>query len=528
MWKQVEKFYVLKNNVRWLLGWLIFSLLLSSCTAASTVWGVRATPTAMTPFVPPTPVPTATPFQPMLETPQPTPTPNAGPPTPVPTPQPVDNPPILYYSQAGDWLPAVAARFGVDAAEIQSADTLNADDFLPPDTLLVIPNVLGETGPADLTIPDSDVVYSPSAADFDAAAYARAADGHLAQYRQYLGSTAWIEGPEEVARVALENSINPRILLALLEYESGWVRGAPSNLAQEDYPLGYVDYYYKGLFRQMMWAVEQLSIGYYGWRAGLLTEVTLQDGTTVHLAPGLNAGTVAVQYYFAQTRDYEGWLQALDPNVGFPALFADMFGDPWLRAQTVEPLFPPTLKQPPMALPFAVGETWVLTGGPHAPWEHAGALAALDFAPPTAQKGCAVSDRWVLAIAPGRVVRLDKGLVVVDMDDDGYEQTGWDVLYLHIATEGRQVALNDWVNTGDALGHPSCEGGVATGTHVHLARKYNGEWMLADGPVPFNLSGWVAHNGAEPYQGSMTKGDRTVTASLYGSYESRITHNADE
>jgi len=72
------------------------------------------------------------------------------------------------------------------------------------------------------------------------------------------------------------------------------------------------------------------------------------------------------------------------------------------------------------------------------------------------------------------------------------------------------------------LWHPSCEGGKATGTHIHIARKYNGEWIPADGPVPFNLNGWVAHAGVKPYQGTLTRGDDVVTASVYGSFESRI------
>ena len=38
------------------------------------------------------------------------------------------------------------------------------------------------------------------------------------------------------------------------------------------------------------------------------------------------------------------------------------------------------------------------------------------------------------------------------------------------------------------------EGGHVTGTHVHIARKYNGEWIPADG-LAFNLEGWVAHDG---------------------------------
>jgi hypothetical protein len=62
------------------------------------------------------------------------------------------------------------------------------------------------------------------------------------------------------------------------------------------------------------------------------------------------------------------------------------------------------------------------------------------------------------------------------------------------------------------IGYPSCTGGEATGTHVHIARKYNGEWVLADGPLGFNLEGWVIHNGSAAYQGTMARSGFIVKA----------------
>ncbi|MCA1954005.1 MAG: hypothetical protein LDL12_02540, partial [Anaerolinea sp.] len=69
---------------------------------------------------------------------------------------------------------------------------------------------------------------------------------------------------------------------------------------------------------------------------------------------------------------------------------------------------------------------------------------------------------------------------------------------------------------------PSCEGGQATGTHVHIARKYNGEWVLADGPLAFNLDGWVAHNGEAAYLGTLTRYGAVVTASVGAGSQSVI------
>ena len=82
--------------------------------------------------------------------------------------------------------------------------------------------------------------------------------------------------------------------------------------------MGQVDLDRKGLLRQMKWSVNQLSIGYYGWREGRFSEIEFQDGVTARLAPGLNAGTAALQYYFAQIYDSQGWLEAMDPERVFP------------------------------------------------------------------------------------------------------------------------------------------------------------------------------------------------------------------
>jgi hypothetical protein len=199
-----------------------------------------------------------------------------------------------------------------------------------------------------------------------------------------------------------------------------------------------------------------------------------------------------------------------------------LFGDPW---ENVDPHIPGSLNQPEFVLPFEPGKTWALTGGPHTGWGKGAPLAALDFAPPSVVGGCVPTNEWTTAVAPGVVVRSEPGVVVLDLDGDGDERTGWVIFHLHVATEGR-VTVGTRLETGDNIGHPSCEGGTSTGTHIHLARKYNGEWILAEGPLAFNLEGWVAQNGSQPYQGTLTRFSQTVTACECSDADSFIT--ADE
>jgi hypothetical protein len=179
------------------------------------------------------------------------------------------------------------------------------------------------------------------------------------------------------------------------------------------------------LYNQLVWAINQLSIGYYAYREGRLTEITFADGSTTRLAPDLNAGSAALQYYFAQVYQRQEWLDALYSEDGFLAVHERMFGDPWQRAGTVEPLYPPDAKQPELILPFERNWTWSYTGGPHGAWEHDGSYAALDFGPGIHTSGCVESSAWALAASDGLVVRTGEGLVVLDLDGDRHEQTGW-------------------------------------------------------------------------------------------------------
>ena len=176
--------------------------------------------------------------------------------------------------------------------------------------------------------------------------------------------------------MAASRSVSPYLLLTLLEYKSHWVTGNPTNMAETEYPMGMVKLEYRGLYKQLSWAVQQLSIGYYGWRAGTLNSLTFKDGSTVRISPGLNAGTAAIQYLFSRWYNQAEWAAAIYGSDSMPDLMSRMFGDLWARARAVDPLYPADLQQPDFRLPFYSGRVWSYTGGPHSAWGEDGALAA--------------------------------------------------------------------------------------------------------------------------------------------------------
>jgi hypothetical protein len=440
---------------------------------------------------------------------------------------------ISYTSQSGDSLDVVAIHFGIKASEITSSAPLPTTGFINPGTLLFMPNRLSQTPttPSQRIIPDSELVDSPSAVDFDIEGYVNSAGGTLSTFTDFHTPVGTISGAEGVKIISVGSSISPRLLLALIQYFTGWVQGPSKPGLDEKSLFGYNNPSYNpatpSLYQPMRLVIQDLLNGYYGWRAGNLNGLTFPDGTTLRIAPGLNAGSVALEYFFSKHLNYADWLQVINPDSGFLSLYKSMFGDPWERANELGPLFPSNLIQPAFTLPFQVGVLWAFTGGPHPAWEAESAWGALDFAPAAAVSGCAVSNAWAVAVAPGQIVRSESSYVVLDLDGDGHEETGWVVIYQHIATQDR-IPAGTWVNAGARIGHPSCEGGEATGTNLHIARKYNGEWVAAGGPLPFDLSGWIAHEASAPYLGTLTKGDQTITANQTGVHESQIIRQPGE
>ncbi len=426
-----------------------------------------------------------------------------------------------YIVQPGETLSLIAMVFGCTVEEIVAANNLPDADSIAAGQRILIPVTASETGPALKLIPDSELVYGPAYIHFDLAGFVAGQGGYLAHYTEEVEGRLRT-GVEIIQLVSQRFSVGPRVLLTLLELQSGWVTN-PRPAAQGNsliYPLGHVQDYHEGLFQQLSWAAARLNQGYYGWKRGDRATMRLANGTRVAIAPGLNPGTAGVQNCLAElSATLEEWLTSVSPpsphsgeaeGDGFPATYERLFGNPF--AYTVDPLVPSDLKQPELRLPWEAGHTWYLTGGPHGGWGNGSGRAALDFVPGDKLLGCTPSSEWATAAVSGLILRSENGQVVVDLDGDGFEQSGWVLLYLHIYAEGR-VAVGTTVQRGQRIGRPSCEGGFADATHLHFARRYNGEWIPAgSGPVPMVLSGWTAHEDVMPYDGTLTRGGEVRTA----------------
>ncbi len=424
----------------------------------------------------------------------------------------------------GETLNTIADLYGTDSESLELLNRIEDSALLLPGRVLIIPSEK-QSGSTPYTadhstdfeiISNQQLVYGPGAKAFNLEQFLAAYDGALLSYSEEVeGET--LDGPAIVQLVADRTSVNPRLLLALLEYNAGWLTGAAG---QDDFVLGREEEGYEGLYKQLSWAANMLNWGFYGRSDGGMTKFLVGE-TEMTYSPEISDGSAGVQNYLGarSAANVDEWLIDIGPD-GLAATYRQLFGEP--ENADLQPLLPASLEQPSLALPWASGETWYFTGGPHGGWNSGSAWAALDFVPSEIEYGCTQSDSWVTAVADGVVTRSGKGAVVLDLDGDGYAGTGWAITYMHLENRGR-VAQGTQLSAGDRIGHPGCEGGFSNGTHLHLARTFNGRWISADGDIPFNLAGWISGGLGYEYNGWLERDGVKRTADVYHTEDNAIT-----
>ena len=431
----------------------------------------------------------------------------------------------------GDTLTRIAERYNVSINALLNANDLPNPDFLEVGQVINLPQTPVEYTPSFHTLPDSRLVRSIGALDFDVDAFLRSQPGMLHQIRVFT-PTRLADGTQRsdaltasqiIDRVSREYSVDPRILLAFLEHFAGLVTVATEEEEALLYPFLTPEpssgTRREGLYAQLSWLADQLNKGYYDWKYRSQTILEAADGSRLYFQPDLNAASIAVQFTVARIRGAEQWETDVSEG-GLYATYRRLFGDPFEDAHETVPA---NLRQPDLTLPFPRGDLWRFTGGFHGGWGNGSAWSAVDFAPPDEKTSwCYTSTFPITAIVRGLVARIDDGVIVLDLDEDGDEGSGWSILYLHVSPHDA-LREGQVVDSGNILGYTSCAGGFSTATHLHIARRYNGEWIPADcnrcpegvAVPPFVMSNWkVVGLGNQLYQGFLvnTLDNRSVIA----------------
>ena len=190
----------------------------------------------------------------------------------LPTPLPARNnwnfgDPLAYTTQGGDWLPVLATRFNTDSQAIIAANPeMQVDEnglIAPGQQLTILASYLPPpslAGTPFQIVPDSEFVYGPGLQGWDTAAYLADTAGWLKDHTE-TADGALRPAAEIIDRIAERYSLNPRLLLALIEYQTGLLTGGHADETAQTYPLGHRDLLRTGLNRQLLWAAEQLDAG---------------------------------------------------------------------------------------------------------------------------------------------------------------------------------------------------------------------------------------------------------------------------
>ncbi|MGC4893684.1 peptidoglycan DD-metalloendopeptidase family protein [Micromonospora sp. DT31] len=224
------------------------------------------------------------------------------------------------------------------------------------------------------------------------------------------------------------------------------------------------------------------------------TEGRWAFGTAVLLADR-SADAHPTGSVFLARSDAKGWTVAFDGEASFGDLAAASplvsGNEKAVLTTPVTPMYAGGDYRTGMALPFAVGQTWTLTGGPHG-WGGGAPLSSIDLSG---------GDQVVRAARAGTAYTMCTGWIRV-IHDRGYS-TDYYHLWSSISVNGAAVGQGAYLGyTGTDV---TC-GGSATGRHVHFGLRQNSAYVPIAG---HGIGKWDIVGGAA-YQGGARHGSAYV------------------
>lgn len=362
--------------------------------------------------------------------------------------------------------------------------------------IVTLPPVTNTGLPASM-IDDGRFLYEPRWGSQEVRQWLQSRPGVLANWRSWVGDR---EMPlaDVIAGQSLFYGVNPKVLLTLLEMQSGLVDEPNPSPDALDWAMGYRDGGERGLEAQVCWAVREI------YRAkrdypGALT-LSLEDGQTVPVPPGTNMGSYAVLRVIAPTGNEAGLRRAQGTGPeSFVQTYRRLFNqDPRLPLDEVwQPASEPFLTQP-FAGAYEVTSIFdhhyptlnrdgslVSSLGQEAaglPYDgHNGWDFALDFGVP------------VLAAAAGDVIwagSSDDGCATAARGVVLDHGNGYHTLYWHL--DRVDVSLGQRVAAGDVVGLAGASG-CAEGPHLHFGLHLMGRETDPEGWCGQDPDPWEAH-----------------------------------
>ena len=123
-----------------------------------------------------------------------------------------------YTVQTGDTLGSIAQSYGISVNALEQANGISDPNLISVGQTLNVPQPgQGQVGSSFKIIPDSELVYGPASAQFDAAAFIKNAGGYLANYTEAVNDPTLpdvngktLTAAQIILEVAQDYSVNPR------------------------------------------------------------------------------------------------------------------------------------------------------------------------------------------------------------------------------------------------------------------------------------------------------------------------------
>ncbi|RVU42053.1 M23 family metallopeptidase [Rheinheimera riviphila] len=333
--------------------------------------------------------------------------------------------------------------------------------------------------------PVNPLIYSyDEMFNFDIEAYLASQAPHLLPYA------------EQISHWAGYSSISPRVLMALMEQQSGVLRNANLSAKQLAQPFGKLSAK-RDFAGQLQDVADQLATRLY-------TEPTHPEAAEFakQQAPS------ALDFLFASAtpKTLSDAPSLPDPQAlpqqaaarHFNAIYQQLFAEEFSAApsqieqqQAVEQqaMVDPVILAGPangfLQFPFPTGQSWHV-GGAHT---NTGSgnypMSSLDLSQGGGW-GSNQSSRWVAASAAGSFKRHSSCFAEV------VHSGGWSTTYYHLMniqfSTGATVSKNTKIaNPANTQPQALCNGGSSTGPHQHWSLKQNGSWTHLNGVY---VSGW--------------------------------------
>jgi murein DD-endopeptidase MepM/ murein hydrolase activator NlpD len=400
---------------------------------------------------------------------------------------------LLLEANAAPTRPTTAVERSLEAAPDSTSEPAHSHDDLGEPPATAGPEVPPPPPPRAALIDRERFFYEPDFYSPQIQAFLETQPGPLKSYRATIGNREHSFADVLSSQTTLY-SINPKVVLALIEQQSGLLSNSAPSEDQQRFMLGFrgENEGRAGWMSQLRWAIRELHRAQRDFPSA--PDLVYADQSHSPLPPGLTVADYAVMRVLAATTSAPELAAKLDQsNNSFVATYARLFGDPRdAVANLPKPAVP--FLTPPME---ALHETTSF-------FDHDAPFLTQDGSIVTyrgdrdEQLSYDGHDGWDYGMMPPEPVlaAADGTVVFAGNSDDGCgiahvviieHHNGYRTLYWHLSRASVEPGP---IKRGEQIGIAGSSG-CATGPHLHFQVQYLGR--------DTDPAGWCGPKGGDPW-----------------------------